>query len=72
MAQDTATPVPDSDCEVMASIDDDADGERLIIAELCREDAWLSMSTDATVSVDDLRYTRRSDECNGLWTVFLS
>jgi len=55
MAQDTATPVPDSDCEVMASIDDDADGERLIIAELCREDAWLSMSTDATVSVDDLR-----------------
>jgi hypothetical protein len=39
----------------MASVDGDTDGERLIIAELCREDAWLSMSTDATVSVDELR-----------------
>lgn len=52
MAQDTATPVPDSDCEVMASVDSDTDGERLIIAELCREDAWLSMSTDATVGAE--------------------
>ena len=55
MAQDTATSGSDSDCELMASVDSDANGERLIIAELCRDDAWLSMSTDATVVVDTLR-----------------
>lgn len=55
MAQDTATPVTVSDCEVMASVDDTAAGERLIIAELCREEAYLSMSVDAAVDVDDWR-----------------
>ena len=49
MASDTATTVPDSDCEVMASVEGDTEGERLIIADLCRDDAWLSMPTDATV-----------------------
>jgi hypothetical protein len=39
----------------MASIDSDASGERLIIAELSREDAYLAMSTGATVDVDDWR-----------------
>ena len=52
MAQDTATSASDSDCEVMASVDSNADGERLIIAELCRDDAWLSMPTDATVAAE--------------------
>lgn len=51
MAQDTATPATASDCEIMASIDEAADGEQLIIAELCREDAYLAMSTTATVDV---------------------
>ncbi|MFQ3319018.1 MAG: hypothetical protein ACI8UR_000462 [Natronomonas sp.] len=55
MAQDTATPVTVSECEVMASIDDAADGEKLIIAELCREEAYLAMSTEATVDVDGWR-----------------
>lgn len=56
MAQDSATTAAASDCEVMASVDDDdADGERLIIAELCQEDAFLAMSTDATVDVVDWR-----------------
>ena len=55
MAQDTATPVAVSECEVMASIDSDSDGEKLVIAELCREDAYLAMSTEATVDVDDWR-----------------
>ena len=55
MAQDTATPVAASDCEVMASVDDSEDGEQLIIAELCREDAYLSMSTEATVDLADWR-----------------
>jgi hypothetical protein len=52
MAQNMAASASDSDCEVMASIDSHADGERLIIAELCRDDAWLSMPTDATVAAE--------------------
>lgn len=55
MAQDTATPVTVSECEVMASIDSAGEGEKLIIAELCQDDAYLSMSTDATVDVDSWR-----------------
>lgn len=49
MAQDTATSVAVSDCEVMASVD----GEQLIIAEICRDEAWLSVSRDAAVAIDD-------------------
>jgi hypothetical protein len=55
MAQETATPVTVSECEVMASIDSGADGEQLVIAELCSDDAYLAMSTDATVDVNDWR-----------------
>jgi hypothetical protein len=55
MAPDTATTAPESDCEIMASVESDTQGERLIIAELCRDDAWLAMSTDATVPVETLR-----------------
>ena len=55
MAQEAATPVSVSECEVMASIDSGSDGERLIIAELCTDEAYLAMSTDATVDVDDWR-----------------
>jgi hypothetical protein len=55
MAQETATPETVSEREVMASIDSGANGERLIIAELCQEDAYLAMSTEATVDVDDWR-----------------
>ena len=55
MAQDTATPVSVSDCEVMASVDSTDDGDRLIIAELCRDDAYLSVSTDVTASVEEWR-----------------
>lgn len=53
MAQDTATPVTVSDCEVMASVDSTDDGDRLIIAALCRDDAYLSVSTDVTVALED-------------------
>jgi len=55
MAQETANTGSDADCEIMASVEDDIDGERLIIAELCRDEAWLSMSTDVTVPVETLR-----------------
>lgn len=55
MSQNPATPVAISDCEVMASVDDSNGGEQLIIAELCRDEAYVSMSTEATVIVDDWR-----------------
>ncbi len=55
MQQDSATPVAVSDCEVMASVDDSDDGERLVIAELCQDGAYLAMSTDTTVVLDDWR-----------------
>jgi len=51
MARNTATSVAASDCEVMASVD----GEQFIIAELCRDDAWLSVSTDAAIAVDEFQ-----------------
>ena len=53
MSQDTATPVTVSDCEVMASVDESDAGEQLVIAELCRDEAYLTMSMDATVAVDN-------------------
>jgi hypothetical protein len=55
MAQDMAASASDSDCEVMASVDSHADGERLIIAELCRDDAWLSITEGAAVTVAEFR-----------------
>ncbi len=55
MQQDSATTVATSGCEVMASVDDSEEGEQLIIAELCRDDAYVSMSTDTTVVVNDWR-----------------
>lgn len=55
MPQNPATPVTISDCEVMASVDDSDEGERLIIAELCSDDAYLSMSTKSTVVVNEWR-----------------
>lgn len=55
MPQNPATPETVSDCEVMASVDNSDEGERLIIAELCKDTAYLTMSTDTTVSIDDWR-----------------
>lgn len=53
MTADPATADPDSDCEVMAAVDDSED--RLVIAELCRDKAWLSASLGDTVTVQDHR-----------------
>lgn len=55
MSQDRATSASTSECEVMASVENDSDGDQLIIAELCRDDAYLSMSVDAAVDVDAWR-----------------
>jgi hypothetical protein len=37
------------DCEVMAAVDTD----RLLIAELCREEAWLSTPLEDAVELTD-------------------
>lgn len=52
MVPDSA-PVADmsGDCEVMAAIDSD----QLVIADLCREDAWLTMSVSETAALNDWR-----------------
>jgi hypothetical protein len=55
MAQDTATPVAVSECEVMASIDSGPDGEQLVIAEVCKDEAYLAMDAAAAVDVDGWR-----------------
>jgi hypothetical protein len=55
MSQDPAAPVTVSDCEVMASVDESDSGEQLVIAELCRDGAYLAMSTETTVAVEEWR-----------------
>ena len=41
------------DAEVMASVDDDGSTERLVIADISREDAWLSMRVTDAISLPD-------------------
>lgn len=40
-----------SDCTVMASVDEDGAGRRLIIADVDRDDAWLAMRMDEACAV---------------------
>ena len=54
MAPDTAaTTGGDGDCEVMAAIEDSAD--RFVIADLCRDEAWLAASLSGAVSLEEYR-----------------
>lgn len=46
----TSEPVEDSG-EIMASVDDDGSGQRLIIADVDGDDAWLSMRVADTASL---------------------
>ena len=39
------------DCEVMAAIDSD----QLVIADICRDEAWISMPTSTTAVLPDWR-----------------
>jgi hypothetical protein len=50
-----ATPASavDVESEVMASVDDDGSGERLIIADVATDDAWISMSLEDATSLSD-------------------
>jgi hypothetical protein len=51
MAADPAAERAAPDHEVMASLDDGT----LVIAELCRDDAWLSMPSDDAPAIPDCR-----------------
>ena len=51
MATDpAATAGTDRECEVMAAVD--GPDERFVIAELCRDDAWITISLDAAADLD--------------------
>lgn len=51
MAANPAAEHASPDCEVMASLDDGT----LVIAELCRDDAWLSMPAGDAPAVSEYR-----------------
>ncbi|MFB6161194.1 MAG: hypothetical protein ABEJ61_08465 [Haloferacaceae archaeon] len=44
-----------ADHEVMASVDEGPSGECLVIADLSRDDAWISIPVDAALAVADYR-----------------
>lgn len=52
-----ATPASavDGESEVMASIDDAPDGERVVIADVTTDDAWLAMPLHDAPSLSDWR-----------------
>lgn len=54
MARDT-TPAAVPDSEVMASVDDDDGRERLIIADVSRDGAWISAPTETAIAVSEWR-----------------
>ncbi|MFC7167163.1 DUF7556 family protein [Halospeciosus flavus] len=51
MAPDTQAVPGTADHEVMAAVDDDGAEERLIIADVESEEAWLSMPTTGSTSL---------------------
>lgn len=53
MASDGGTRGAVSDCEVMASVD--GSPERLVIAELCSDDAWVSVPVSEAAGLDRWR-----------------
>lgn len=53
MVPDTAAVLAESAPDVMASVDDDGSTERFVIADISRDDAWLSMPlSEATILSD--------------------
>lgn len=51
MVPDTATATGTDDAEVMASVDADGSAERLIIADIRDDDAWISIPLSDAVSL---------------------
>lgn len=54
MATDTVTP-GEGGPEVMASIDADGDGARLVIADVTADETWLSVRETAAASLSEWR-----------------
>ena len=52
MATDTVAPTAP---EVMASIDEDPEGERLVIADVTADGTWLSVPADAAATLTEWR-----------------
>ncbi|MFH5800150.1 hypothetical protein [Haladaptatus sp. DYF46] len=44
-----------NDSEVMASVDDDGQTERLVIADVSRDDAWICMRVTDTAALSNWR-----------------
>jgi len=55
MAPDVTATADGPDAEVMASVDPSPDGDELVLADISREDAWLSTSVTAATPLDDWR-----------------
>lgn len=54
MAPDqTTAPTPVHGGEVMAAIDDAGPTERLVLADVSRDDAWLSVGLEDAAALDD-------------------
>lgn len=51
----TAAAAPVVADDVMASVDDDGSVERFVIADISRDDAWVSMLLDEAASLPDWR-----------------
>ena len=47
----TAAAAPVVADDVMASVDDDGNVERFVIADISRDDAWVSMALDGAASL---------------------
>lgn len=55
MTPDATATADASAAEVMASVDTDSDGHRLVIADLTSDDAWLSVRLADAPALDDWR-----------------
>lgn len=55
MAEDAAGLSEPSRTEVMAAIDSDGHGPRLVIADISADESWLSMPATAAASLADWR-----------------
>ena len=55
MATDTVAPSGPDGAEVMASIDGDGDGSRLVIADVSADGTWLSVPADAAATLAEWR-----------------
>ncbi|MFD1562934.1 hypothetical protein ACFR99_05160 [Haloarchaeobius amylolyticus] len=45
----------DASSDIVAAIDEIDGRSHLVIADIARDDAWVAMSTDRTVTLDDCR-----------------